>query len=41
MLKTPLWSALLAVFVAPTRSQDSDYGFSLPVTISGGAPVFH
>jgi hypothetical protein len=37
MLKALIGSALLAAFVVPAQSQDSSYGFSLPVTIGGSA----
>ncbi len=37
MLKALFWSALFAALAVPALAQDSNYGFSLPVTISGGA----
>jgi hypothetical protein len=37
MLKRVLWVALVAGLGIPAQSQDSNFGLSLPVTVSGGA----
>jgi hypothetical protein len=37
MLKRALWILFLAALEMPAQSQDSNFGFSLPVTASGGA----
>lgn len=37
MLKALVWSAFALALVLPAPAQDSNYGFSLPVTVSGGA----
>ena len=37
MLRPILWTVLLGVLSMPAESQDSNFGISLPVTVSGGA----
>jgi hypothetical protein len=37
MLRRALWIALSAALALSAQSQDSNFGFSLPVTVSGGA----
>jgi hypothetical protein len=37
MLRPVLWAVLYAALAMPAHSQDSDFGVSVPVTISGGA----
>ncbi len=36
-LKPALWTVLFAALAAPGQSQDSNFGISVPVTVSGGA----
>src|ERR1700733_10059171 len=36
-LRQVLWAVLYAVLAMPAHSQDSNFGISLPVTVSGGA----
>ena len=37
MLKRVVWGIFVAGFALPAQSQDSNFGLSLPVTVSGGA----
>jgi hypothetical protein len=36
-LRGALWALLLAALALPAQTQDSDFGISMPVTLSGGA----
>src|SRR5271156_1196300 len=37
MLRPGWWAVLVAALAMPALSQDSDFGVSVPVTVSGGA----